>query len=135
MSLYTKKNLVLAMRFGWAKNYGKYEFPQAMYLGGTDNLRGYRKQRFAGRSMLFNNTELRIHLFDFNTYLFPGSFGISLFNDVGRVWADGESSQKWHDGYGAGVWIAPIRRVVLALSLAHSKEEDIFPRLTFGFQF
>jgi hypothetical protein len=135
MSLYTQKKLVLAMRFGWAKNYGKYEFPQAMYLGQTDNLRGYRKQRFAGRSMLFNNTELRIRLFDFNTYLFPGSFGINVFNDIGRVWADNEDSQKWHDGYGGGIWIAPIKRFVLALSIAHSDEENFFPRLTFGFQF
>ncbi len=135
MSLYSRTKLVLAMRFGWAKNYGKYEFPQAMYLGGTENLRGYRKQRFAGRSMLYNNTELRVKLFDFSTYLFPGSFGMSVFNDVGRVWADGMNSQKWHDAFGAGVWISPIKRFVLALSLAHSVEEDLLPRLTFGFQF
>jgi outer membrane translocation and assembly module TamA len=85
--------------------------------------------------MLFNNTELRIRLFDFNTYLFPGSFGINVFNDIGRVWADNEDSQKWHDGYGGGIWIAPIKRFVLALSIAHSDEENFFPRLTFGFQF
>src|SRR5881392_3803865 len=62
MSLATKTRLVLAMRFGWGANYGKFDFPQAMYLGGTDNLRGFRKQRFAGKSMLFNNTELRVRL-------------------------------------------------------------------------
>ena len=22
----------------------------------------------------------------------------------GRVWTDGESSKKWHQGYGAGIW-------------------------------
>jgi len=135
MSLAARSGLVLATRLGWAKNFGDYEFPQAMYLGGTDNLRGYRKQRFAGRSMAYNNTELRLKLFDFNTYLFPGSFGIVVFNDVGRVWADGESSTDWHVGNGAGIWIAPIRRFVVAAMAGRSKEEKLMPRITFGFQF
>ncbi len=135
MSLASRTRLVLATRLGWAKNYGDYEFPQAMYLGQSENLRGYRKQRFAGRSMLYNNTELRVRLFDFNTYLFPGSFGILAFNDVGRVWADGEKSTDWHVGYGGGIWLAPIRRFVIAAMVAHSKEEKLMPRVTFGFQF
>ena len=135
MSLASRTRLVLATRFGWGRNYGDYEFPQAMYLGGTDNLRGYRKQRFAGRSMFFNNTELRVRLFDFNTYLFPGSFGILVFNDVGRVWADGESSNDWHVGNGAGIWVAPIRRFVIAAMVGRSKEEKMIPRVSFGFQF
>ena len=135
MSLFEFQRLVLATRWGWAKNYGHFEFPQAMYLGGTDNLRGFRKQRFAGRSMLYNNSELRIRIADFNTYLFGGVFGVQIFNDIGRVFMDGETSKEWHDGYGGGIWIAPIKRFVLTASLAHSKEEKILPRITFGFQF
>ena len=135
MSLASQTRLVLATRFGWGKNYGNYEFPQAMYLGGTDNLRGYRRDRFAGRSMFFNNTELRVKLFDFTTYLFPGSFGLLAFNDVGRVWADGEDSNDWHVGNGGGIWLAPIRRVVIAAMVGRSKEAKALPRVTFGFQF
>ena len=55
--------------------------------------------------------------------------------DTGRVFLDHEESQRWHDGYGGGIWIAPIKRFVVTASLAHSKEEDLLPRLTFGFQF
>jgi outer membrane protein assembly factor BamA len=135
MSLAPQPGYVLATRFGWAKNFGDFEFPQAQYLGETDNLRGFRKQRFAGRSMLFNNTELRIKIADFNTYLFPGSFGILLFNDIGRVYVDNESSKKWHDGYGGGIWFSPIQRIVASLTLAHSDEQAIYPRITLGFQF
>lgn len=135
MSLFEFQHLVLATRWGWAKNYGKFQFPQAMYLGGTDNLRGYRKQRFAGRSMLYNNTELRIRIANFSTYLFGGVFGAQIFNDVGRVFMDGENSKRWHDGYGAGIWISPIKRFVVTASLAHSEEEKALPRITFGFQF
>jgi hypothetical protein len=135
MSLFEFQRLVLATRFGWAKNYGEFQFPQAVYLGGTDNLRGYRKQRFAGRSALYNNTELRIHLANFNTYLFGGAFGILAFNDIGRVYMDDEKSNKWHNGWGGGIWLAPIKRFVVTASLAHSEEEKIIPRVTFGFQF
>lgn len=135
MSLFQYQRLVLATRWGWAKNYGSFQFPQAVYLGGTDNLRGFRKQRFAGRSMLYNNTELRIRIANFSTYLFGGVFGVQIFNDIGRVFMDGEHSKEWHDGYGAGIWIAPIKRFVVTASLAHSKEEELIPRVTFGFQF
>jgi outer membrane protein assembly factor BamA len=135
MSLAARTRMVLATRFGWGANYGDYELQQAMYLGGTDNLRGYRKMRFAGKSMLFNNTELRIRLFDFNTYLFPGSFGIFVFNDVGRVWVNHESSDDWHVGNGGGIWIAPIKRFVIAAGVGRSKEEDMLPRISFGFAF
>ena len=73
--------------------------------------------------MFFNNAEVRVRLFDFTTFLFPGALGIHAFNDVGRVWADDEKSGRWHDGYGGGIWIAPIRRWVASASMAWSKEE------------
>lgn len=134
-SLFTLPRLVLATRLGWGRNYGDFEFPQAYYLSGTENLRGYRRDRFAGRSRLFNNTELRFRLADFKTYLFPGSFGVLVFNDVGRVWVDHENSSDWHVGNGAGIWLAPINRFVIAAHVARSKEEKAIPYVTFGFQF
>ncbi len=134
-SLFSLPRLVLASRFGWGKNYGNYEFPQAYYLGGTDNLRGYRRDRFAGRSALYNNTELRFKVAEFSTYLFPGAFGLLVFNDVGRVWVDGERSSDWHVGNGAGIWLAPIKRFVIAAHVVRSKEEKPTPYVTFGFQF
>lgn len=135
MSLASKKRLVLATRIGWAHNLGNYEIPQAQYLGQNMNLRGFRNQRFAGRTSFFNNSELRVRLANFNTYLFAGSMGINVFNDVGRVWADNEASGRWHDGYGAGVWIAPINRILFNVNFAHSNEERVLPTITIGFQF
>lgn len=126
---------VFATRLGYYRNFGQFEFPQANYLSGTDNLRGYRRNRFAGRTMLFNNTELRFKISNFNTYLFPGSFGFLLFHDIGRVWADEQKSSKWHNGYGGGLWIAPIQRFVITASVAHSPEEKLLPYIGFGFQF
>ena len=134
-SLFSLPRIVLASRFGWGKNFGKFDFPQAYYLSGTENLRGYRRDRFAGRTRMFNNTELRFKIADFNTYLFPGSVGFLVFNDVGRVWADHETSTDWKVGNGVGIWIAPIRRFVFAAHVARSKEEKAIPYVSFGFQF
>lgn len=135
MSLVSFQRLVLATRIGGGYTFGDFEFPQAQYLSNKDNLRGYRKDRFAGRSMFYNNTELRWKIADFNTYFFPGSIGLLVFNDFGRVWQDGESSKDWHVGNGAGIWIAPIKRFVITLNATRSKEEKIMPYVTFGFQF
>ncbi len=135
MSVTSRATLVGAVRVGYGTNFGKYEFPQAQYLSGTENLRGYRKHRFAGRSMMYNNLELRYRAANFTTFLFPGSFGLHAFHDIGKVYADQNKSKQWHNGYGAGVWIAPVRRFVLTGSLTFSKEETALPLLTFGFFF
>jgi hypothetical protein len=135
MSVFSKPRLVLGVRLGAIHNLGTFDIPQAAYLNGVENLRGYRRNRFGGRSVFYNNAELRFRVADFSTYLFPGSFGFLAFHDVGRVWMDGEASRVWHTGYGAGVWLAPVRRFVVTASVAHSKEEKALPLVTFGFQF
>ncbi len=127
--------VVYAVRLGVAHNIGAYEIPQAQYLSGTENLRGFRRDRFAGRTMFFTNAELRVKVADFTTFLFPGSLGFILFNDIGRVWADNDPSGRWHDGYGGGIYIAPIKRWVVTASLAHSNEESVLPYVSFGFRF
>lgn len=135
MSFSRNPKVVLASRFGGGINFGNnFEFFQAQYLGGTLNLRGYRKYRFAGNSMAYNNTDLRIKIADFRTYLFPGSIGLLFFHDIGRVWVDNDLSEKWHTGYGGGIYISPMMRTVIAISIAKSNEETL-PVISFGFQF
>lgn len=135
MSFSRKAGFVLATRFGGGINFNDdFEFFQAQYLGGTENLRGFRKYRFAGRSMAYNNVEMRIRIADFRTYLFPGTLGILIFNDVGRVWIKNDSSSIWHDGYGAGIWFSPLQRLAITASVTTSNEETL-PLVTFGWQF
>jgi hypothetical protein len=130
-----KKRIVLASSFGADRNFDQFEIPQAQYLGFKQNLRGYRYQRFAGKARAYNNTELRVNLGNLNAYLFKGPIGILAFHDVGRVWVSGEESNKWHTGYGGGVWLAPFRKLVLTGMLTSSKEENLFPMVIFGYQF
>lgn len=129
-----KKRLVLVNRIGAGHNFGDFEFYQAQYLGNEDNLRGYRKYRFAGTSKLYNNIEMRLKLANFKTYLFPGSLGLLAFYDTGRIWADNDESDKWLSGYGGGFWISPLRRLVLTITYAASKE-DKMPLVGLGWRF
>lgn len=138
MSIFISSNrpakLVIALRFGGGITFGDYEYYQAQYLSGTQNLRGYRKFRFAGDKMLYNNVDVRYKIADFRTYLLPGSFGILAFHDVGRVWYKNEASNQWHTGYGAGLWLAPANKVVVTAFYAQSKD-GAMPGVSVGFQF
>ena len=139
LSLFTdfisKKHLVLATSFGASHITGNYELEQAQYLGYKQNLRGFRIDRFAGRSRAYNNSEIRFIKNDANFGLFRGSFGLLIFNDLGRVWADNDQSTQWHDGYGWGLWMSPLKRFLLAATLMYSKEEKNLALVSFGFQF
>jgi hypothetical protein len=124
--------IVFAFRVGGATNIGEYEFYHANFLGGKTNLRGFRSNRFAGDHSFYQNTEIRIKLRNINSYVFNGQTGILLFNDIGRVWVNGENSKSWHDGYGIGIWMIPFDFTALTLTYNRSYEESF---IDFAFRF
>jgi hypothetical protein len=124
----------LAFRLGGAHNIGDFRFFQANTLGGTENLRGYRRNQYAGRSSLYQNTELRIKLLRYDTYLLPLNVGILGLVDHGRVFADGEHSRKIHRGIGGGVWVDFLNQTLLNATYTAGEFERVF-NVTFGFLF
>jgi hemolysin activation/secretion protein len=125
---------VIANRVGWGKSFGTYDFYNGQFLGALENLRGYRKFRFTGDEAFYHNIDLRLKLANFNTYFFPVSFGLLAFNDVGRVWQQGEHSDQWHDGYGGGFWISPLQKVVFSASYGTGTDGGVF-LFKLGFQY
>jgi hypothetical protein len=127
--------ITAAYRLGGAHNWGDYHFYQANTLGGTTNLRGYRRTRYAGRSNIYQNVELRAEMFKFNFYLFPGRIGAVGLFDMGRVFADTDTNKKvledWHTGYGGGLWVEVMRKLVVVGTYSQG-EEGLF-NITFGF--
>ncbi len=134
LSFNRNPRVVIADRIGAGVSLGDPQFFQLFYLGGEGGLQGFRKNRFAGNKVLYNNLELRIKLFDFASYLFPGTIGLIGFNDVGRVWAKNEISHKWHTGYGGGLYIIPAESIVVS-ALAGFSEEGVLPYIGLGFRF
>ncbi|MFQ5571629.1 MAG: BamA/TamA family outer membrane protein [Rhodothermales bacterium] len=124
--------VTFATRFGVAHNEGDFPFYHANTLGGSYNLRGYRNERFAGRTSVYQNVELRLGLTRFSSYLALGEAGVIGFLDNGRVWYDGESSSMWHQGYGGGLWASLFGRAVLTATLGFSEEDEFF-KLQMGF--
>lgn len=125
---------VIATRFGGAVSFGDIEFFQATTLGGNNYLRGYRADRFSGTKMLYGSLEMRLKLFDFASYIFPGSVGLIAFDDAGTVWYKKENNTNWHNGFGGGIYFSPANLMLLTVTAAHSKEGTL-PYVSLGFRF
>jgi hypothetical protein len=125
---------VVAVRTGGGTTLGNAAYYQQLKLGGNQNLRGFYISRFTGKSMAYNNIELRLKLADFTSYLLPGTLGIVGFNDIGRVWTPGETSSEWHDGYGGGIYFLPAQLILIQGVVGFSKE-GAYPYISAGFRF
>ena len=128
--------ITFALRFGVSANLGSYKFYQSNFLGGNENLRGYRRTRFAGKTSFYQNTEIRIALSKVHNYFFTGYWGILGFVDHGRVWTDGEGvdSNDWKRGYGPGLWLNFFRMYTMTFEYGIGKDDNFFT-VNLGLQF
>jgi hypothetical protein len=112
----------LRLHAGGKRVFGTYPFHEAAFLGGAASLRGLRAQRYAGDASVYGSAELRFSLAK-AFVLVPGELGIFGLADVGRVYLEGEASDRWHHGVGGGVFFAsPNRRNSVSLALARSEK-------------
>ncbi|MCE2447857.1 MAG: hypothetical protein J4F35_05560 [Candidatus Latescibacteria bacterium] len=113
-------NPTLALRAGGKKVWGTFPFHESAFLGGPGltgsgtsdgNVRGLRKNRFAGNTALHGNSELRLVLAKIKLLL-PGELGLFGAADVGRVMyaKDPDDADSWHTGVGGGLWLSFLRR-------------------------
>jgi hypothetical protein len=96
---------VLAVRAGGERLFGNFPYFDAAFIGGSRSLRTEHRQRFAGDASLYGTTELRVPIANFPLIL-PWDVGAIGFVDVARVYVDGDSPGGWHQGTGAGFWLA-----------------------------
>jgi outer membrane protein assembly factor BamA len=116
------RDVTLAFQSMAQKVWGAFPYYEAAFLGGRESLRGFRRFRFAGDATLNGRAEMRMKFFRAKVIV-PTGFGILVFGDAGRVWFKKESPGNWHTAFGAGVWVAPLRRrVTFSLSAANSTE-------------
>ena len=138
----------LALRAGGKKVFGNYPFFEAAYLGGglggidtaagvgaavgDEPIRGLQRHRYAGDAAVYGNADLRLYVSRFRILL-PGEWGVFGFGDGGRVYLESsgvptpglgvlQGSDKWHYGYGGGLWFAWLDRAN-TLSLAYARSE------------
>ncbi len=111
----------IALKAAGRRQFGSYPYLEAAYLGGSDGLRGFADQRFAGDGSLLFNAELRLSITNF-FFLFPGDLGLLGLVDTGRVFLEGEDSDRWHSAVGGGVWGSWLGAYALSATLARSAE-------------
>jgi hypothetical protein len=104
----------LGFRVGGKQLFGLYPFHEAAYLGGTRTVRGISRNRFAGDAYAFGNAEFRLRLLKM--------LGVFALADAGRVFLDGESSDRWHGAAGGGLWLA-FRDDKFVVSFTSAKSE------------
>ncbi len=98
--------LVLATDFRANINLGDdFEFYQGATLGANNGLRGYRNERFTGKTAFVQSTDLRWNFSDLKTGLLPIHIGVFGGVDYGRVWIDNDSSDKWNNSFGGGFFV------------------------------
>lgn len=124
MAAYLKFGPVLALRVGGKHLWGRYPYHEAAFIGGPDTVRGLRRQRFAGDASAFGNAELRLRLFDFKL-LVPIDVGVFGLADGGRVFLDGEESDRWHHGVGGGLSLTFLRpEYTFSIAGARGSDDD-----------
>lgn len=100
-------SLVLATKLGGEAIFADdFELYHAAQLGGGDNLRGFRKERFSGQYSAYHTTDLRLLLGKLKTSFIPLKYGITGGFDYGRVWIEDDASDKWHNSVGGSFWVS-----------------------------
>jgi hypothetical protein len=118
--------LLIDLRAGGDKVWGATPYQDLAHVGGEGTVRGFFPGRFAGDAALYEQTQLFLTLGQL-TLIAPATVGLIGLNDVGRVFASGQSSSTWHDGYGGGVWGSfQDRRYLVRFTIAHSVENTVF---------
>ncbi len=126
---------VLATKIGAHINIGdNYEFYHAATLGGNDDLRGFRNQRFNGQTAFYQSTDLRAGVYQFTTSFMPVRLGVSAGFDYGRVWVEDDNSQEWHTSYGGSVFINGFKALTANIGYYLSDESNRI-LLGLGFRF
>ncbi|HET8735640.1 MAG TPA: BamA/TamA family outer membrane protein [Pricia sp.] len=111
-----------------------YEFYHGALLGGNHSLRGYRNERFNGKTSFYHSTDLRVALSRFRTNFIPLQIGISAGFDYGRVWTEGGTSEKWHNNVGGSVWVSGFSAVTGNIGYYRGEEGGRL-LFTLGFNF
>jgi hypothetical protein len=109
-----------------------FEFYQAATLGGDTDLRGFRDQRFTGKNAFFQQTNLKYKIGQLKNPFAPIYYGLNFGSDYGRVWMPFETSTKWHQSVGGGIWFNAAHLVLANAGYFRSSDGG---RISFGMRY
>ncbi|MEP2935470.1 MAG: metallophosphoesterase [Gilvibacter sp.] len=118
-----------------------FEFYQGATLGANSGLRGYRNERFTGKTAFVQTTDIRWNFLDLKTGLVPVSLGIFGGADYGKVWVDDQlilsanhNNDDWNTSVGGGVFVNMANMLSANISAFNSDDGlRLAFKLGFGF--
>ena len=129
--------ITLGLKGEYSNTEGEIPFYKLSTLGRTSGLRGFSRDRFAGKTAASFNSQLAIEFGTLKTVIAPLTLGTYGFYDLGRVWSPGETSNKIHMGYGAGIYFTPLFEILttrISMSFSEESPRGIF-EVGFGIGF
>jgi len=111
-----------------------YFFYHAPSIGGNNGLRGFRDERFTGKTYYYQTSDLRLRLKRIVTAVAPLTVGLYGGFDYGRVWVPKDGSNVWHTSQGMGIWASGVNLISANLGYFNSVEGNLV-QFGFGFQF
>ncbi len=123
-------NIVLGTKIQSQINLGDdYEFYQAASIGGDNGLRGYRNQRFSGKSAFYQSTDIRFNLRRYKTAVIPIEVGFYGAFDYGRVWVDDDlvsdssfNEDRLNTSFGGGLFFNMVDMVTANIGVFNSDD-------------
>lgn len=128
--------LVLGLKAGYGASFGDVPFYKLPQLGQNQGLRGFQRNRFAGDSRVYFNSELRIPVGKLETVVVPLDIGLIGFFDMGKIIQEGQTEEDWQTSYGGGFYLIPLSRsYTLSVLVGASREETAVVSLALGTNF
>jgi hemolysin activation/secretion protein len=134
--------LVLATLVRAHTNLGDdFEFYQGATIGAHNGLRGYRNERFTGKSAFVQSTDIRWNFSNLKTGVLPIHLGIYGGVDYGRVWIDDNlqlntnyNLNDWNTSIGGGIFVNMADMMTANIS-AFNSDDGIRLAFKLGFGF
>ncbi|MCO6490096.1 MAG: BamA/TamA family outer membrane protein [Phaeodactylibacter sp.] len=128
--------LTLGLKAGYGTSFGDVPFYKLPQLGQNQGLRGFQRNRFAGDSRVYFNSELRVPVGQLETAVVPIRFGLIGFYDMGKIIQEGQTEEDWQASYGGGIYLIPLSRsYTLSLLVGASREETAVVSVALGTNF
>lgn len=117
----------IGARLGGRYAFGDYPFFESSFLGGRETLRGFPQWRYAGDGMVYGGVEAMVPLMRLPLGL-NWRTAVVAFADAGRVFLDGEDSDRWHTAPGVGLSFTALTYNV-RLTYAHGPSGRVYLEL------
>ena len=120
-----------ALVFGTTAEYSSLVNAKEVYfyhtpsIGGDNGLRGFRDERFTGKSYFYQSSDLKVRIKRYITAVSPVTIGVYGGFDYGRVWQPDDASNIWHTSQGVGFWISSLQALTFNIGYFNSKESNL----------